>query len=454
MKSILHNIAIAAFSLIGLWACDKAHEGELINDRDVKINSFTASGMEGIINEKDQSITVYAPWSYDLTKMTTNITLPDQASVKPASGQEVDLSKGVTYRVLNGNLYWDYTVTAKYPEIEKFAIGKFKGRINQTTGEISLKYPVGEALTSLAPTVNITPNSTLSPASGVAQNFTQSVTYTLSYKGESFAYTVNIVPTTFLPMAFLGTAENAAGIENEDEKAAYTWFVDNYYTAKYVSFKDIKEGKVNLADFKVIWWHLDTDDSDLPLAALSTTVIDKLKEYYKNGGSFLLTSWADQYVATLGIAKDGKVPNNFWGQGNKPNAVGIDTGISFAGNENHPLFKGLKLKNGTTDIAYLLSKGTNSKGHNAIWNFDFGDYTNNIPAWQAASGAKRLASFYTDNAKNTAAIFEYPRVAGSGRTICIGTEGYDWYNENKAPINSYKTNIEILTENALEYLLK
>ena len=90
MKSILHNIAIAAFSLSGLWACDKPHEGELINDREAKINSFKAQGMQGIISEEDKTITVYAPWSYDLTKMTTDISLPAQATVVPASGVVVD----------------------------------------------------------------------------------------------------------------------------------------------------------------------------------------------------------------------------------------------------------------------------------------------------------------------------------------------------------------------------
>ncbi|WP_454980924.1 DUF4960 domain-containing protein [Capnocytophaga haemolytica] len=452
MKSILHNIAIAAFSLIGLWACDKTHEGELINDREAKINSFKAQGMQGIISEEDKTITVYAPWSYDLTKMTTDISLPAQATVVPASGAVVDLSQGAQFRVFNGNLYWDYTATAKHPSIESFAVGKYKATIDNAKGVITLKYPSGEAVTALTPVISTTPGATLSPASGVTQNFTQSVTYTLSYAGESFAYTVNVVPTSFAPIAFLGTADNASAIADEDEKDAYNWLISNYDTAKYISFKDIKEGKVKLSDYKVIWWHLDTDASDLPAIASDAAVVEKLKQYYAAGGSFLLTSWADQYVATLGIAKDGKVPNNLWGQNNKPFDVNDDWGIRFTGNETHPLFKGLNLKAGSTDVAYLVSKGVKAKGHNAIWNFEWGDYANNPAAWQTASGAKLLASFHWNDTMNRAIIFEYTKSGNSGKTICIGTESYDWHTDEGT--NTYKANMELLTVNALEYLAK
>ena len=107
-------------------------------------------------------------------------------------------------------------------------------------------------------------------------------------------------------------------------------------------------------------------------------------------------------------------------------------------------------KTGTNDVAFLLSRGVKAKAHNALWNFEWGDYANNVAGWQTASGAKLLASFHWNDAMNRAAIFEYIKRGNAGRTICIGIEGYDWYNEDNSPANTYKSNIELLTANALE----
>ena len=308
MKTIVHKLALSVVALLGLLSCDEKHEGELINDKEAKINVFQADGIDGIIDEEKQTITVYAPWNTDLTKMTTSLSLPEGATSVPTAGTNVDLSKGTKYRIFNGNLYWDYTVTAQYPQLENFAIGKYKATIDHSTGKISVKYPKGESLTALTPTFSTTPNATVSPASGVTQNFTQSVTYTMSYRGKSFVYSVEIIPTNFAPIAFVGTANSASAIADEDEKAAYTWLTENYDTAKYISFSDIKDGKVNLNDYKVIWWHWD-NNKELPAEAKADAVVNKMKQFYAAGGSFLLSSWAVQYVVDLGIALDGKVVN-------------------------------------------------------------------------------------------------------------------------------------------------
>ena len=142
-----------------------------------------------------------------------------------------------------------------------------------------------------------------------------------------------------------------------------------------------------------------------------------------------------------------------WGENNVPFTVGEDWSLCYKGNENHPLFKGLTKKSGVDYISFFLSKGTNTKGHNAIWNFDWGDYEHNAAGWQTAAGSKILASLHWDvTMSNRAVIFEYLKRGNAGRTICIGSEAYDWYNENNSPANAYKSNIELLTANALEYL--
>ena len=128
-----------------LTACDKNHEGNLVVDKEPYIISFKANEIEGIIDNTKQEINVYAPWSYDLTTMNVTIETPSGATFMPTNTTNVDLSKGQTYRILNGNLYWDYNVKAQYSQMLSFDIGNYKGKIDNSTGEITIKYPMGQA---------------------------------------------------------------------------------------------------------------------------------------------------------------------------------------------------------------------------------------------------------------------------------------------------------------------
>ena len=52
MKTIVHKLALSVVALLGLLSCDEKHEGELINDKEAKINAFQANGIDGIIDEE------------------------------------------------------------------------------------------------------------------------------------------------------------------------------------------------------------------------------------------------------------------------------------------------------------------------------------------------------------------------------------------------------------------
>lgn len=450
MKKLFTNFWTAIAVISTFTACDKTNEGDLITNVDTRITSFKANNFEGTIDDKQEKITIFVPWSHDLTRMNVEVKAPQGALITPTKTSEVDLSKAHKYRVTNGNLYWAYDVQAKHPEITSVSIGSYKGSIDNTTRAITIKYPMGEPVTNLVPNFTTTEGSQISN-SGIPADFTTPVTYTMSFAGENVTYTITLVPTSFKPIAFLGTAKNATSIDNEDEKKAYQWFKENNTNGVYVSFSDITEGKVNLSNYKAIWWHLDSN-KDLPSEAKSPSVIAKMKDYYTRGGSFFFSSWAVQYVATLGITKDGKVVNNMWGENNTPFVIGDDWGICFKGNESHPIFKELTKKEGSNYVAFLLSRGVKAKGKNAIWNFEWGDYANDVAGWTTHSGAINLASFHWNEDMNRAGIFEYPKEGTTGKTICIGLESYDWFNEDNSPANTYSKNIEILTTNILEYL--
>ena len=52
MKTTVHKLALSMAALLGLFSCDEKHEGELINDKEAKINAFQANGIDGIIDEE------------------------------------------------------------------------------------------------------------------------------------------------------------------------------------------------------------------------------------------------------------------------------------------------------------------------------------------------------------------------------------------------------------------
>lgn len=88
---------------------------------------------------------------------------------------------------------------------------------------ITATVPFGTALTALVPTITTSPKATVSPASGVAQNFTNSVTYTVTAEdGSTQTYTVTVSTqgvsiTSFAPTsggAGTSVVINGAGFSN------------------------------------------------------------------------------------------------------------------------------------------------------------------------------------------------------------------------------------------------
>ena len=438
-----------------MTSCNDDNKSDLELSGGVRITSLKANGVEGVIGEttKPSTIQFYLPWSYDLKDLTVESQLSEGAVVTPSLSGKCDFSAGGTYRVTNGNLFNNYSISASYSKFLTFTIGSYSGTVDNDNRTITIKYPMGEDLTELKPVYTLTPGATASPELGSVSDFTNTVNYKLSFMGESVNYTVTVVPTNFTPVGFLGTAASASDIEDEDEKAAYTWFTKNNPSAVYVSFSSIQEGTVTLSQYSVLWWHLDGGSNSLPTISTSSAVLTSMKAYYEDGGSLFLSSWAVKYAPIIGATKDNNEVNNVWGEGNGAEAVtlGDDWGLSITGHEDHPIFKGLSKPAGVNNKVYLLSTGLKVKAHNALWNFaESWVLYKSKDAWQNGNGGIGLASFHWDNNNNERAVmFEYPKTDTKGGVVCIGSEAYDWA---VVGTNSYQNNLEKLTSNIIEYL--
>ena len=195
----------------------------LSSDKD--ITAFSINGVDAVIN--GTAITLQLPYGTDLTSLAALVTITGK-SVSPASGALVNFSAPVTYTVTAAdNSTKAYTVTVTLAsgadkDIIRFTIDGFDAVIattSPTTGVVSLNLPGGTDLTNLVPTITINGVS-ISPASGVARNFTNAVTYVVTaHDGSTKTYTVTIgtvngngtkLITDFIILGVHGTMTNGS----------------------------------------------------------------------------------------------------------------------------------------------------------------------------------------------------------------------------------------------------
>ena len=138
---------------------------------------------------------------------------------------------------------------------------------------------------------------------------------------------------------------------NPEEKEAANWMLKNISNAEYLSFDDVRTGRVDLSGCKVMWWHLHIDggiDNEAKFDAAAPSAVQtiaKVKEFYENGGSLLLTRFATYYAAKMGITKDSKIPNNCWGGTEQSGEITTSPWSFFVtDHQDHALYTGVNIE--------------------------------------------------------------------------------------------------------------
>lgn len=447
--------------LLGSCRMSEFRGEELLLDTNVKITSFSVNTAQGVIDDKAGTIVLTLPFGSNFSAVQPLIATSEGAVVAPASGEAVNLKGTQKYRVMNGNIYNDYTVMASEKQVLlSFTVGGVQAEIDHQARTIYAVVPDEVNITALAPVIGLSSGASVSPASGTAVNFSAARPFTVTDAGASVVYTATVVRrSSVAKLAFLGTASTAGGIANVDEKTAFEWMNASFPNVDYISFSAIKAGAADLANYKVIWWHQDATQA-LPSIAFDADIITKLKNYRTNGGAFLLTSYGVQYLEALGVVPAGKGPNNTFGDNTPWIEPNWDWGISFKNAGTHPIFQGLTL---TSDkpypTAYLLAKTTFRLNHSSIWKVnEWGGY-GSVANWRTETGGINLASMeWDEDHVNHVTIAEFPRKSNAGATIVIGVGAYDWHveanpeNGNPGNPNLFKPNVERLTRNSINYL--
>jgi len=158
------------------------------------ITAFDFEGLDpivtGIIDDNAGTITLTIPYQ-SVTALVPTITTSDNATVSPISGVAADFTSPVVFTVTaeDGITEKEYTVTVIVEPNTEALITSFQlagldpvvdASIDDLLNTIEATVPNGTSLLALVPTIVASNNATLDPASGVAQNFTSPVEYTVT----------------------------------------------------------------------------------------------------------------------------------------------------------------------------------------------------------------------------------------------------------------------------------
>ena len=155
------------------------------------ILSFVIPGQVGdaVIDTVGHTIAIQVPYATDLKTLTPSIEVSAGASIYPAAGTAIDFSEAVIFIVTaeDGTTVQQWVVTVNQlpnnaTDIVSFILAEQTGPavIDTDQHHIEIEVTKETAVTSLAPTIEVSPGATIDPASGIAVNFSSEVTYTVT----------------------------------------------------------------------------------------------------------------------------------------------------------------------------------------------------------------------------------------------------------------------------------
>ncbi len=163
------------------------------------IISFIINNVEGTIDQTHHTVTINLPAGTDAATLVPNIYISDEAKISPASAIATDFTDPVTYTLeAEDGSTQEYVVTVNVIEgkssentIVSFTLAGQAGTINETTHTVTINLPAGTSVTSLAPTIGVSNKASISPASGVKRDFTDSIFYIVTAEnGDNQIYLV------------------------------------------------------------------------------------------------------------------------------------------------------------------------------------------------------------------------------------------------------------------------
>lgn len=357
-------------------------------------------------------------------------------------------------------------------QIKAFVVNEVEGEINEKEGTIDVKVPDGTDLTNLSVQMDVPEGVVMTPDIRNITDFSVPISVRLVSGNVYNDYIINV--TELFYIGFLSTSTSVGNILDDDEIAAAEWFFSNYDNGDFISFEDVKNGDVDLAKYRVLWWYFD-ESAQMPEIVLDNAVLTSVNEFYKSGGGLLLNSHACRYLWDLG-----RVSSNFpmvIGSGagfDNPDTWGIgvtldpEAGIWAHDVSSHPVYSGISMTVDGDGYKWfpVIGPGWKEDHNHVIENIGgyFGIGPNDNPAILEAFAEEMQAEWLGvwGGIKDywMAGVIEFlPTEDYQGRAIYQGIGGFEFNQDAKGEINPdgenlHQANIYKFTKNSINYLAR
>jgi hypothetical protein len=201
-----------------------------VDETDILTYQFTDATDQVSIDPVNHTVDVLVPYWVDVSKLVASFTLHSGAAAT-VNGQEQESEKNIndftapvtyTVRTLDGSGVQEWIVTVGIDpntasDILSFSVAEQAkpAAIDLISHEIYLEVEAGTDLTSLTPSLTISSGASISPSGGVARDFTNEVTYTVTAQDgvstQDWKVTINTNDGAVAYYPFNGNANDESG---------------------------------------------------------------------------------------------------------------------------------------------------------------------------------------------------------------------------------------------------
>lgn len=245
--------------------------------------------------------------------------------------------------------------------------------------------------------------------------------------------------------------EKTTGLD-DDEQAAYDWFVSDEYNPGHglvkVVFTPDNINSLSANDVKVLWIPINRqgDNESVVKPTAIYNHVETLKKYVQDGGNLYLTNHATLLTSAIGRIDEQYKPNtvSYGAPGENKDAWGVNPRFADMDYRGHVLYSDFVA--GSKNDNYFLNSGTSKEDHNCLWTGVSSYYTDFIKA----TNSHILGKWSENGDTNNFGVVEFmPSGDYKGTILCNGLAAYEWSCED----NKYVDNIKRFTENSISYLV-
>ena len=177
-----------------------------------------------------------------------------------------------------------------------------------------------------------------------------------------------------------------------------------------------------------------------------------LKEYWKNGGGFVLERMGVNFAAALGAMPEDGCPNNCWGgSGEGSDKMGEKPWNLPVFDKTHPLWNDFTVNPSYPSETFTLDPDYTICNSASQYHWDGVSGDNLFQKFDEVTGGKARRLAGNDNEISSWELKNYNGEFGKGGIICLGSGVLDW-NSPTPYVSKYHENLGKLLLNAYHYL--